>query len=227
MKKPEWLNGRTSELVVCDLLTPLFPCNALFLELPLFRRGELFGLLVVDLVAHGVVCVLFLTSTLVDASARALALNPVVARRFEAAVTHRPHFLAQRLGEVTVMGDDEDTTFEHLQCLNKGSERLTIEVVGGLVEAHDVGTTPCCGTEDNLDFLTTRETPHGVVGDELRLETEVSEMLLNLPTNEGTEETEALSLAGIDLNDFLLNKRSVSKMPTLNDMMNGPSRNHA
>jgi hypothetical protein len=41
------------------------------------------------------------------------------------------------------------------------------------------------------------------VRNELRLETEVSKVLLNLPTNEGTEETEALSLTGVDLDDFL------------------------
>jgi hypothetical protein len=66
-----------------------------------------------------------------------------------------------------------------------------------------VGTTPCCGTKDDLDFLTTRETPHGVVRDEFRFETEVSEMLLNLPTNEGTEEAETLSLTSVDFDDFL------------------------
>ena len=75
---------------------------------------------------------------------------------------------------------------------------------GRLVEAHDVGATPCCSTEHDLDLLTTGETSHRVVRDELGLETEVGEMLLNLPTNEGTEKTETLRLTGIDLKDFLL-----------------------
>lgn len=72
-----------------------------------------------------------------------------------------------------------------------------------LIQADDVGTTPCGSTENDLDLLTTRETPHGVVRDELGLETEVSEVILNLPTNEGTEKTEALGLTGVDFEDFL------------------------
>ena len=66
-----------------------------------------------------------------------------------------------------------------------------------------MGTTPCCSTKDDLHFLTTGETSHGVVRDELWLETKVSEVLLNLPTNEGTEKTEALGLASINFEDFL------------------------
>jgi hypothetical protein len=78
-----------------------------------------------------------------------------------------------------------------------------------------MGTTPCCGTKDDLDFLTTRETPHGIMGNKLRLETEVSEVLLDFPTNKGAEKTQALSLAGIDFDDFLLSIRDVSEIQTL------------
>ena len=63
--------------------------------------------------------------------------------------------------------------------------------------------TPCRGTEHDLDLLATGETTHGVVRDELRLETKVGEVLLNLATDEGTEETKALSLTSIELEDFL------------------------
>jgi hypothetical protein len=71
------------------------------------------------------------------------------------------------------------------------------------IQADDVGTTPCSSTQNNLDLLTTGETPHSVVRNELRLETEIGKVLLNLPTNERTEETEALSLAGVNFEDFL------------------------
>ena len=226
-RKTGMVKRKDLELVICDILTPLFPCHTLLLELPLFCRGEFLGLLDIDLVAHGIVGVLFLAGALIDAGTRALALNPVVARRLEAAVTHSPHFLAQRLGEVTVVGDDEHTALELLERLDKGSERFTIEVVSGLVEAHDVGTTPCCGTKDDLDFLTTRETPHGIVGNKFRLETEVSEVLLNFPTNKGTEKTQALSLTGIDFNDFLLSVRGVNKIQILRTTVNEPFRSHA
>ena len=70
-----------------------------------------------------------------------------------------------------------------------------------------MGTTPCSSTEHNLDFLTTRKTPHGVMRDELGLETEVGEVLLNLPANKGAEQAEALGLAGVNFDDFLSMKR--------------------
>ena len=63
--------------------------------------------------------------------------------------------------------------------------------------------TPCSCTEDDLDLLTTGQTPHGVVRDKLRLETEVGKVLLNLATNKRAEETEALSLTSVNLEDFL------------------------
>lgn len=66
-----------------------------------------------------------------------------------------------------------------------------------------MGTTPGCSAEDNLDLLSSRKTPHGVVRNELGLKTEVSKVLLNLPTNEGTEETKALSFTSVDLENFL------------------------
>jgi len=37
--------------------------------------------------------------------------------------------LAKGLGEVTVVGNDEDTTLEHLESLDKGSKRFTVKVV--------------------------------------------------------------------------------------------------
>ena len=47
--------------------------------------------------------------------------------------------------------------------------------------------TPGCSTEDDLDLLSTRETPHRVVRNELGLKTEVGEMSLNLATNDVRE----------------------------------------
>ena len=67
-----------------------------------------------------------------------------------------------------------------------------------------MGAAPCSSTEDDLDLLTTGETTHGVVGDELGVETEVGEVLLDFTTDEGSEETKALSLASVDLENFLL-----------------------
>lgn len=66
-----------------------------------------------------------------------------------------------------------------------------------------MGTTPGGGTKHNLDLLTTGQTTHGVVGDELRLETEVGEVSLDLATDEGTEKTKTLSFTSVNLKDFL------------------------
>lgn len=41
------------------------------------------------------------------------------------------------------------------------------------------------------------------MADKLGLETKVGEVLLDLATDEGAEETETLSLAGVELDDFL------------------------
>lgn len=92
-----------------------------------------------------------------------------------------------------------------------------------------MGTTPGGGTENDLDLLSTGETPHGVVGDELGLETEVGEVLLDLTTDEGSEETSTLGLTGVDLEDFLQEEshvRPVSK-EEMDSVDNVPSRNHA
>lgn len=54
--------------------------------------------------------------------------RPSLARSLQAPVMHGPHFLAQRLREVTAVSDDEHTILGDLEQLEKGSERLTIKV---------------------------------------------------------------------------------------------------
>jgi hypothetical protein len=66
-----------------------------------------------------------------------------------------------------------------------------------------VGATPCSSTEHDLDLLATGETAHGVVGNELGLETEVSHVLLDFTTDKGTIHAKTLSLTSVDLEDFL------------------------
>jgi len=91
-----------------------------------------------------------------------------------------------------------------------------------------VGATPCSGTENDLDLLTTGKTPHGIVGDELRLETEVSKVFLDFATNEGSKKTETLSFTSVDLEDFLLSG-VVDSLAKSNGKVrqDKPSRNHA
>jgi len=149
--------------LIIRILTPLLPRHPLLLQLPRLRTRQLLLLLAVNLVTHRIVRVFLLSGALVDTWARTLAFNPVVAGRFEGTVAHRPDFFAQRLGEVAVVGDDEDTSLEDLERLNEGSERLAIEVVSRLIKAHNMRTTPCRSTKHNLNFLSTGETTHGVV----------------------------------------------------------------
>ncbi len=54
-----------------------------------------------------------------------------------------------------------------------------------------------------LTFCPPERTSHGVVRNELGLETKVGEVLLDLPTNERSKETEALGLTGVNFDDFL------------------------
>lgn len=71
-----------------------------------------------------------------------------------------------------------------------------------------MGTAPGGSTEDDLHLLTTRKTSHGIVRDELRVETPVSKVLLDLATNERAQETKALSLTGINFQNFLCTEKS-------------------
>jgi hypothetical protein len=88
------------------------------------------------------------------------------------------------------------------------------KLTGRLIETHDVRTTPCGSTKDDLHFLTTRETSHGVVRDELRLKTKVSKVLFNFTSNKGAKETETLCLTSINLEDFLIIvKNTISTKP--------------
>lgn len=82
-----------------------------------------------------------------------------------------------------------------------------IKHTGWLIQADDVRTAPSSSTENDLDLLTTGKTTHGVVRDELRLETEVGEVCLNLTTNERTKETKTLSFTCVDFEDFLLTRQ--------------------
>lgn len=205
MRKQTWNINTESylELIIGDVFSPLLPCHTLLLQFASFGCSDLLRLLVVNLVAHGIILILILSILLIDTSSRSLSLNPVVTRSLEGTITHGPNLSTERFREVTVVSDNEHTTLEFLESLNERSERLTIKVVGGLIKADNVRTTPSSSTEDNLDLLTAGKTSHGVVRNELGLEAEISEVLLNFSTNKGTQKTKALSFAGINFKNFL------------------------
>ena len=122
--------GKKLQLVVSEhLLTTFPPGHAFLLSLTGLSSGQFLLLVDLNLVTHGIVLILLLSRLLVDSWSGSLALNPVVSGGFEITILHGPNFLANRLGELPVVCDDEDTTFEGLQSLDKGGKRFTVEVV--------------------------------------------------------------------------------------------------
>jgi hypothetical protein len=99
----------------------------------------------------------------------------------------------------SVARDDEHTTLEDVEH----GERLAVEVVGRLIHAGDAGTAPSCGIENDLDLVTTGETAHAVVRDELGLKTKVGHVLLDFVTDEQAVHAKMLSLASVDLENLL------------------------
>jgi hypothetical protein len=115
--------------IVVVLDTSLLLLRLFLLQLAGLVRRDLLVLLHVDLVAERIIDILLRTRLLVNAGAGTLTLDPVMARGLEVTIAHRPDFRAERLGEVTVVGDDEDTSLELLESANEGGERLAIEVI--------------------------------------------------------------------------------------------------
>ena len=93
------------------------------------------------------------------------------------------------------MGDEEDTAAELLDGAGEGAERVTVEVVGGLVHHDNVRLLPHGGAEDELDLLAAGETLDAVVGTELGVEAEIDEVLLDVAWVRGGRRTRAGSLA--------------------------------
>lgn len=53
-----------------------------------------------------------------------------------------PDFLSEILGEFSRVSNDDNTTLERLDGLGKGTERVTVKVVGRLVKDDQVRTLP-------------------------------------------------------------------------------------
>ncbi|TLD24339.1 hypothetical protein PspLS_06344 [Pyricularia sp. CBS 133598] len=188
-----------------NLLTTLPPGHTLLLLLTGLGAGKLLGLLGADnLVAHGVELLLLLAVVGLEARARALTLDPVVAGRRHLTVNDSPDFLSQVLGELRRVSDDDDTTLELLERLGQSTKRVTVQVVSRLVKDDQVRTLPRAGGEDDLDTLTTRQTTHARVRNQLSIQTEVGAVALNLLTDQRTELTRGESLLHVDLGNHLL-----------------------
>lgn len=155
-----------------DLLSSLPPSHSVLLGFSLVGGRKLLLLLRLDdgVTQSVVLDLVVISGLLVNPLAGALTFDPVVSRSFEITLTHGPDFGTNRLGELSVVSNNKNTTLEVLKGRDKGSEGLSVEIVGRLVETDDVGSSPGSGTEDDLNLLTTGKTSHGVVGNEFGVE---------------------------------------------------------
>lgn len=115
-----------------------------------------------------------------------------------------PDFLSEVLGELRVVSDDDDTTLELLDGLGQSTKGVTVKIVGGLVEDDQVRSLPRASSQDDLDTLTTGQTLHTRVRNQLGVETEVLAVSLNLLSDQRSELAGSESLLHVDLGDQLL-----------------------
>lgn len=127
-----------------------------------------------------------------------------VTRSLEVTVVHGPDLRTDGLRELSVVGNDKHSSLEVLQGLDQGSKRLSVQVVSGLIQHDDVGSSPGGSSQNDLDLLSSGKTSHGVVGGELSLKTEVFEVLLDLLSDKGSHKTQSLSLSSVELKNLLL-----------------------
>ncbi|KAI6776795.1 hypothetical protein HG530_000740 [Fusarium avenaceum] len=200
------------------LLTTLSAGHTVLLLLSCLRRAQLDLLLGANnLVAHGVELLLLITIVSLETRTRTLALDPVVAGRSHHTVHDGPDLLSQVGGELGGVGNDDDTTLELLQGLGQGTEGVTIKVVGRLVKDDKMRSLPRAGGKDSLDTLTTRQTTHTGVRNELSVETEVGAVRLNLLSDQRSELTRGESLLHINISNHLLmrSEKLVSGQPSV------------
>eukprot|EP00050_Salpingoeca_kvevrii_P005674 m.285049 g.285049 ORF g.285049 m.285049 type:complete len:376 (-) comp11283_c0_seq1:2481-3608(-) len=160
----------------------------------LLARQLLLGLLDLDGVTVAVSDLLELLE--LDGSLEG-SLHPLgIAAAVAATVLNNPRLGAQGRAELVVVGDHDDAALVLADGLGKGTERLAVEVVGGLVENENLGLVPHGSANDDLDLLTTREGSHAVVGAKLAVETDILEVLLDVVLGEGAS---VHALASLDL----------------------------
>jgi hypothetical protein len=59
-----------------------------------------------------------------------------------ATIHDSPDFLGKTFGELSRVSNDDNTTLKGLDGLGESTERVTVEVVGGLVKNDQMGTLP-------------------------------------------------------------------------------------
>lgn len=193
--------NRLIVLIREDLLTTLAPGHTFLLLLSELAGSELLLLGNLDLVTKGIKLVTSLL--LFDTRTATLTLDPVVAGWGHLTVNDGPDFLSETTGELLSVGNDDDTTIEGLESLRQSTERVAVEIVGRFVKNDQVRPLPGGGGQADLDTLTTRETLHARVGDQLGIETEVAAVDFDFLSDQRTESTGLEGNLLIDIGDHL------------------------
>ena len=81
--------------------------------------------------------------------------------------------------ELRVVRDDDDASLVDVDCLGHRPKRVTVEVVGRLVEDDDVRRVPHGAREHDLDLLPARERAHARVRPKLGREADVAQVVLH------------------------------------------------
>merc|ERR1719464_1435901 len=138
-------------------------------------RAECHVLLDVDLVAGAVVDVLLdlVAGVLLPPFRDGLSLDS------EVATLHDPLLRGNVLTELLVVRNDQHTAVVVLDGKHQGSETISVQIVGGLIENEDVRVLPHGGGQDDLDLHAAAELVDLGVGSGLGVHAEVAQVLLH------------------------------------------------
>merc|ERR1712188_249376 len=127
----------------------------------------------VDLVARGIEDLLLLL-VLLD-----LLIAIIAALGRKVASVHDPLLRRDAVAEIHVMADNNDTAIVLLNRLRERAERVAIQVIRRLIDNQDVRVLPHGGGKHDLDLLAGGERLQRIVRRELRIDTEILQVLLN------------------------------------------------
>ncbi|KAH3668883.1 hypothetical protein OGAPHI_002638 [Ogataea philodendri] len=156
-----------------------------------------------NLVTHSIELVFLVVVLLLESWTSTLTLDPVVSRWSHLTVNNSPHFLSQVLGELGRVSNDDNTTLERLQGLRQSSKRVSVQVVGWLVQNDQVRSLPGTSSQDQLNLLTTRQTSNSGVGHQFSIQSQHGAVGLDLLSGQWSELTGSQSLLHINLSNHL------------------------
>mmetsp|Transcript_70157 Transcript_70157/g.146772 ORF Transcript_70157/g.146772 Transcript_70157/m.146772 type:complete len:654 (-) Transcript_70157:1258-3219(-) len=148
---------------------------------------EVLDLLLLVLVGHGgaLADLDLVASTIVDLVGALVALVLAIVDLHgltldtQAATLHDPLLRGDAVTELLVVGNDEDSALVVLDGQDQGTQTLTIQVVGGLIEDENVRILPHRSGQDDLDLHASGELVDLGVGGGLRIDAKVAQVLLD------------------------------------------------